>query len=153
MKILDIFGEHRLEFVYKWKIINSWRMISIGQGMERNLHAKFWAFGPKMNKILIIFKIFCLKSGKSTFSQFLPKYFLEFCLLFEIIYPWKIAPDFYNKFSDGGGGLSGIPSPPPSGRYWLGICENNFQMIRFLIMCWAGEEAAFEENFSKVRWN
>ena len=38
------------------------------------------------------------------FSQFFTKYFLEFCLLSESVYLSKIPPEFYNNFSDFGGG-------------------------------------------------
>ena len=40
------------------------------------------------------------------------KYFLDFWLRSESIYPWKITPDFYTIFPiSGGGGRSGIPPP------------------------------------------
>ena len=42
--------------------------------------------------------------GKLTFFIFFTKYFWDFWLLSESIYPWKITPDFYNNFSDFGGG-------------------------------------------------
>ena len=51
------------------------------------------------------------------FSQFFTKYFLDFCLLSESIYLWKITPDFYNNFSDFGGGA--FRRPAPSRRYWI----------------------------------
>ena len=49
------------------------------------------------------------------FSQFFTKYFLDFWLRSESIDLWKIIPDFYNNFSDFGGGVerSGVPPPPP----------------------------------------
>ena len=47
------------------------------------------------------------------FSQFFTKYFLDFWLRSESIDLWKITPDFYNNFSDfGGGERSGFPPPP-----------------------------------------
>ena len=46
MKILEIFGENRLKFVSKCKIIKSCRMISIGQVKLSYLSGKLCAVGP-----------------------------------------------------------------------------------------------------------
>ena len=106
MRILERFGENRLEFVAKLKIIKILRMIPIGQGNVRNLPAKICAFGPKMKKNLKNFKKIILSFfdqnlyGKLTFSQIFTKYFLEFYILSESIYPWNIISVFYNNFSD-----------------------------------------------------
>ena len=51
--------------------------------------------------------------GKFTFSQFFPKYFLDFWLRSESIDLWKITSDFYNNFSDFGGGSSPLPLGTP----------------------------------------
>ena len=51
MKILEIFGENRLQFVGKCKIINMWRMNSIEKVKVSNVPAKLCAFGPKPKKI------------------------------------------------------------------------------------------------------
>ena len=54
------------------------------------------------------------------FSQFFTKYFLDFWLRSESIDLWKITQDFYNNFSDfggGGGERSGVPSPPDATEY------------------------------------
>ena len=57
------------------------------------------------------FKMFWSKSLFTIFTR----YFLDFLLLSESIYLWKIRPDFYNNFSDfGGGGRSGVPAPLPT---------------------------------------
>ena len=47
--------------------------------------------------------------GKLTFFTIFTKYFLDCSLRSESIDLWKITPDFYNNFSDFGGG----GSPPP----------------------------------------
>ena len=59
----------------------------------------------KLEKFRENFEIFCSKSlWKIAFFTIFTKYFLDFCLLTESIYLWKITPDFYNNFSDFGGG-------------------------------------------------
>ena len=56
--------------------------------------------------------------GKLTFFTIFTKYFVDFCLLSESIYLWKITPDFYNNFSDfGGGGRSGVHPAPDATDY------------------------------------
>ena len=56
MKILEIFGENRLEFIEKCRIIKIYGMISIWQLKLSNLLAKFCAIRPQMNNVLKIFK-------------------------------------------------------------------------------------------------
>ena len=119
MKILEIFGENRVQFVEKWKIINIWRRISIGQGKLRNLRAKLCAFGPKTKKILKVFKKSLRfydqnRYGKLTCFTFFTKYFLDFWLLSESRYRWKITPNFYNNFPISGGGGTFRRSPLPT---------------------------------------
>ena len=102
-------------------------MISIGQIEVSNLPAKPCGFGPKMKRNLKTFKKILRffdqnLYGKLTFSQFYTKYLLDFWLLSESIDLWKITPDFYNNFSDFGGG--DVPAfPPPSRRYWTEFKE------------------------------
>ena len=55
-KFLTFFGENRLEFREKSKFIEIWWMISIAQVKISNLPAKLCPFGPKMKRILKIFK-------------------------------------------------------------------------------------------------
>ena len=113
MKILEIFGENRLKFVEKWKIINIWRMISIGPEKLRNVRAKCCAFWPKNEEN---FEIFWSKSlwKIDFFSHFLlniswisgtsPKVY---------VYLWNITPDFYNNFSDFGANVPAFRLPTP----------------------------------------
>ena len=56
MKILQIIGENRMEFVEKCNIVKICGMISIGQVKVSNTPAKPCAFGPKVKKILKDFK-------------------------------------------------------------------------------------------------
>ena len=94
-------------------------MISIGQLKVSNLPPELCAFGPKMKRIFKNFKKILRFFdqniyGKLTLFTFFTKYFLDFCLRSESIDLWKIKPDFYNNFSDfGGGGRSGVPHSPP----------------------------------------
>ena len=64
------------------------------------------------------------------------KYFLDFWLLSESIYLWKIRPDFYNNFSDFGGG---VRRPPPhaiaSWRVRFSNEENN-KYVPLSNICW-----------------
>ena len=83
MKIVEIFGENRLEFIEKSKIIEISLMISISQVKLSNQAAKPCAFGQKVKKTLKIFKNILRffdqnLYGKLTFSQFITKYFLDF---------------------------------------------------------------------------
>ena len=115
MKTLEIVGESRLEFVEKWKLINSWRMISIIQGKLRKLLQNFARLDQKLRKFRKIWRKcwnFLIKISMENwlFFTIFTKYFLEFCLLSESIYPWKITPDFYNFSDFGGRGRSGVPS-------------------------------------------
>ena len=118
-KFLTFFGENRLQFREKCKIIEIWWMISIEQEKLSNLSAKHCAFGPKLKRILKNFKKILRffdqnLYGKLTFLQFFTKYFLDFWLRSESINLWKIRPDFYNNFSDfgGGGNVPAFPHPP-----------------------------------------
>ena len=118
MKILEIFGENRQEFIEKCKIIEIWWMSSIGPVKLSNLPAKLCELGPKMKRILKNFKKILRffdqnLYGKLTFSQILTKYFLDFWLRSESIDLWKITPDFYNNFSDFGRRGTFRRSPPP----------------------------------------
>ena len=84
-------------------------MFSIGQAKVSNGPAKPCAFGPKekktLKKVKKILRFFDQNLyRKWTFAQSFTKYFLEFCILSESIYPWKITSDFYNNFSDFVGG-------------------------------------------------
>ena len=109
MKIVEIFGENRLEFIEKCKIIEIWWMISIAQVKLSKMPAKRCVFAPKMKRILKIFKKILRffdqnLYGKLTFFTIFPKYVLDFWLRSESIDLWKIRPDFYNNFSDFVGG-------------------------------------------------
>ena len=126
MKILEIFGENRLEFKEKCKLIKIWWMISIGPVKFRNLPAQFCAFWLKMMRILKIFKKISrffdqnLYGKLTSFSQYFTRYFLDFWLRSESIDLWKITPDFYNNFSDFGGGVAASPPlPDATGFHWL----------------------------------
>ena len=114
MKILEILGENRLDFIEKCKIIEIWWMISIGQVKLSKEPSKPGAFGAKMKRILKIFKKILRffdqnLYGKLTFFTIFTKYFLNFWLRSESIDLWKTTLDFYNNFSDFGG----ESSPPP----------------------------------------
>ena len=78
-------------------------MISIGQINLSNLPAKFCAVGPKMKKFWKFSRKFWDLLIKISMENWLihifSKYFLDFWLLSESIYLWKITPDFYNNFS------------------------------------------------------
>ena len=56
MKILETFGENRLEFEGKSKLIKIWWIISIEQLKIGNIPAESCASGQKMKKVLKIFK-------------------------------------------------------------------------------------------------
>ena len=118
MKILEIFSsENRLEFIEKCNIIKIWWMISTEQVKLSKVPAKSCAFWPKWRELWKIsrkFKDYLIKISMEywLFSQFFTKYFLDFWLRSESIYLWKIMPDFYNNFSDFGGGRSGVPPLP-----------------------------------------
>ena len=80
---------------------------------------KFWKNSRKFWDFLIN-----ISMENWRFSQLFTKYFLDFCLLPESIYPWKIRPNFYNNFSDfGWGGGTFRRSPLPT----LLIIERNFK--------------------------
>ena len=62
-KCLKNFGESRLYFVEKFKLIKIWWIISIGHRNLRKVLTKFCEFGPKMmKKIQENFEIFWSKS-------------------------------------------------------------------------------------------
>ena len=114
-KFLTFFWENRLEFIERSKIIEIWWIILLGQVKISNLPAKPCAFGPKVKRILKNFKKILIKISMENwlFSQFFTKYFLDFWLHSETIDLWKITPDFYNNFSDFGGGGTFRRSLPP----------------------------------------
>ena len=119
MKIVEIFGENRLEFIEKSKIIEIWWMISIVDVNVSKLPAKPCAFGPRMKRNLKIFKkilrFFWTKPlWKIEFFTIFTKYFLDFWLRSENIDLLMITPDFYNNFSGfgGGGNVPAFPPPP-----------------------------------------
>ena len=118
MKIVEIFGENRLEFIEKSKIIEIWWMISIGQVKLRKVPqylARFdqkWREFRKFSRKLWDFLI-KISMENWLFSQFFTKYFLDSWLRSESIDLWKITPDFYNNFSGFGGGGTFRRSPPP----------------------------------------
>ena len=109
MKILEIFGENRLKFVEKWKIIKIWRKIFIVTAKLRNLLANPCTFATKSRKTLKnLKKILTLFDqnlyGKLTFSPF----FLNISGssdLSETIYFWKIrardVPAFLPLWANG----------------------------------------------------
>ena len=134
MKILEIFGENRLEFVEKCKIIMILGIISIGHSKLSNVPAKLCAFGPEMKKTLKSFKKILRffdqnLYGKWFFSQFSTKYFFAFCLLSESIYLWKITPDFYNNISDFGVGGTFRRPPPPEILKGFGLVISKISKI------------------------
>ena len=114
MKIFEIFGKTRQDFVDKLKIINIWRIISIGQGKLRKLRANLCAYGPKVKKQLWKFsRKFCdflikISIENWLFSQFLLK--ISWSSAFSPNYPWKIISVFYNNFSYLGGTFRLSPS-------------------------------------------
>ena len=152
MKIIDIFGENRVKFVEKWKIINIWRMLSVWQGKLRKLRAKFFAFWQKWRNFENVkekYEIFWSKYlWKSDFFTFLLNisWISDFS---ERIYLWKIRQDLYSNFFRFRGG----PPPPPPGCYWSswikflfskldpGILEDlGFREVSELVRCLATGE-------------
>ena len=122
MKILEILGENRRNFVEKWKIIKIWRMISIRQSKVRKLLSKPCTCWPGLKKTLKNSKnLYRNPNGNLTFFTFLTKYFLDLWLRSEIICPSKISPDFYKNISDFGVTFLRF-QPPPSWRHWLWFC-------------------------------
>ena len=118
MKILEIFGGNRLEFIGKSKIIEIWWMISIGQIKQSyslqnlaRLDQKWVEFWKISRKFWDFFDQNLY--GKLTFSQFFTKYFSDFWLRSESIDLWKITPDFYNNLSYFEGGTFRRSPPPP----------------------------------------
>ena len=90
VKILEIFGEHWLKFVEKYKLINNWRIISIRQGKQRNMHARHFAVGPEKIDFLKVFTkilIFLIKiSMENGLFRKVARNFLDyFCLCSESI--------------------------------------------------------------------
>ena len=82
----------------------------------KHASSKICAFGPKWRNIWNIagnLWDFLIKISMENwlFSQFSTKYFFDFCQLSEIIYLWKLRPDFYNNSSDFGRGRSHVPPP------------------------------------------
>ena len=115
MKILEIFGENRPEFIEKCKVIKICWMISIGQVKQSKLHARFCAFGPKMKRILRFFDQNLY--GKFTFYTISYQIFLGFLRPPRTYRPLEDNTRFLQFFRfGGGGGRSGVP--PPSRRYW-----------------------------------
>ena len=96
MKILEKFGENRLKFVEKLKIVNIWRMISIGQVKCRNLPAKFWAFGPNMKKILQLFKKILRFFDQNYYGKL--TFFHKFLL--NISWSSAFSPKVYTRLED-----------------------------------------------------
>ena len=105
MKILEISGENRLEFVEKCMLIRFRWKISTGHLNFSKLPAKLCGFGLRVKGILKKFK-----KNLRFFDQNLWK--VDFFHIFllniswisdsaphEHIYLWKITPDFYNNFS------------------------------------------------------
>ena len=139
--MLEIFEENRLEFIEKCKIIKIWWRINTGQLNLRNLPTRFCTLEPKMKRALKIFKKILSFFDqnlywKLTFFTVSIKYLLDFLLRSEIIYLWKITPDFYNNFSDfGGGGAATFQRSPPR-RYWK---VNGLQkQVANKILMWSG---------------
>ena len=155
-----MFGENRLAFGEKCKIIKIWGMITIGQVQVLNRPAKTCAFRQKVKKTLKNFKKILRffdqnLAGKLNFFTFFTKYFFDFWLLSQSIYLWKIKPDFYNNFSDFEVGWGSFQMFPHTGdAYGLGIYQNSLRKInenlRFLkkLSCIC-DFSLFEANFNR----
>ena len=76
MKIHEIFGENRLKFVEKCKIIKNSGMSSIGQVKLSKLPAKICAFGPQMKEVLKKFKKILRFFDQNLYGK------LTFCTIF-----------------------------------------------------------------------
>ena len=126
MKILEFFAENRQEFVEHCKLIMIWRMISIWQVKISNLPANFARLDLKGRKMWIFWD-FLIKISleNGLFSQFLTKYFLEFCLLSESIILMEENTRFLQQFflfregevtASSSVGRGGTPERPPRNR-------------------------------------
>ena len=117
MKILEIFEENRLKFVEKMKDHRHLKKDFHWAGKVKKAAGKILRVWTKneenFEKVQANFENFDQNLyGELTFSTFFTKYFLDFWLLSQSLYLSKITPDFYNNFSDfGGGGRSGAPHP------------------------------------------
>ena len=103
MKIFENLGENRLKFSDKLKIIKISLIISIKRWKVRNSRAKLCAFRPKMKKTLensyenfenfdinLIEELGFPNLLKLTIFPIFTRYFWDFCLFYDSIYPWKI---------------------------------------------------------------
>ena len=80
MKSLGKFGENQSHFVEEFKLSNQHLMNNFHQsGIIKKLRVKPFMFAPKTKKIFRCFG----KTIKLSFSQFLTKYLLGFCLFSE----------------------------------------------------------------------
>ena len=120
MKIVEIFGENRLEFIEKCKSIEIWWMISIGQVNPSNLPSKLCAFRPKMKRFSKIFKKILRffdqnPYGKLTYFTILDIIFLGFLTPLRKYRPLEDNTRFLQQFFRfRGGGRSGVPPPDAS---------------------------------------
>ena len=147
MKILEIFGDNRREFIEKCRIIEIWWRISIAQLNLSKLPAKPFAFGPKMKRILKNSKKILSFSdqslhGKLPFFTIFTKYLLDFWLRSESVDLWKIHQISTTIFPISGGGGTFRRSPPPPDAtakhirflsIFMKNCWTNFVCFSF---CW-----------------
>ena len=111
----------------------------------------FWKFSRKFWEFLIK-----ISMENWLFSKFLAKYFLEFCLLSETIYPWKIKPDFYNNHSDFGSNVPAFPHPDASAVNRIQSRINKYQTkYQFISLPFCNLEDvgwAITESFGGFLW-